>query len=73
MIKQQVGLRIKELRQHNNLSQEAFSFEVGLDRTYVSSVECGKRNISIVNLNKICLSFGISLKRFFDSDIFGKD
>lgn len=70
MIQKQVGLRIKEIRLSKHLSQEECSFNVGLDRTYWSSVECGKRNISIINLNKICISFGITLKDFFDSDIF---
>lgn len=70
MIQKQVGLRIKEIRLSKHLSQEECAFNVELDRTYWSSVECGKRNISIINLNKICISFGISLKEFFDSDIF---
>ena len=66
MIQKQVGLRIREIRQSKHLSQEDFSFEVGLDRTYISSVERGLRNISIINLDKISLSFGMSLKEFFD-------
>lgn len=70
MIEKQVGLRIKEIRLSKHLSQEECSFNTELDRTYWSSVECGKRNISIINLNKICTSFGITLKEFFDSDIF---
>lgn len=70
MIQKQVGLRIKEIRQSKKLTQEQCSFDVELDRTYWSSVERGLRNISINNLNKICVSFGITLKEFFDSDIF---
>ena len=70
MIQKQVGLRIKEIRLSKHLSQEECSFNVGIDRTYWSSVECGRRNISIINLDKICNSFEISLKEFFDSDIF---
>ena len=66
MIQKQVGLRIREIRQSKHLSQEDFSFEVGLDRTYISSVERGLRNISIINLDKISHSFGMSLKEFFD-------
>ena len=66
IIQKQVGLRIREIRQSKHLSQEDFSFEVGLDRTYISSVERGLRNISIINLDKISHSFGMSLKEFFD-------
>lgn len=70
MIQKQVGLRIKEIRQLKGLSQEECALNVELDRTYWSSVERGLRNITINNLNKICISFGLSLKEFFDSDIF---
>ena len=67
---QKVGQRIKNLRLAMCLSQEKFAFFVGLDRTYIASVEHGKRNISIVNLNKIWTSLNISPKEFFDDNIF---
>lgn len=70
MIQKQVGIRIREIRHSKKLSQEECSFNVELDRTYWSSLERGLRNISINNLHKICLSFDMTLKEFFDSDIF---
>lgn len=70
MIQKQVGLRIKELRLKLGVSQEKFALLVGLDRTYICSVEQGKRNISIVNLEKIWRGLKISPKDFFDSDRF---
>ena len=73
MIQKQVGLRIREIRYSKKLSQEECSFSAVLDRTYWSSVERGLRNISINNLHKICVFFGISLKDFFDSDIFKRE
>lgn len=66
MIKEQVGKRIKELRVKQNQSQEEFAFKCDLDRTYITSLERGKRNISIVNLEKIAKAFGISLSEFFN-------
>ena len=51
-IREQIGKRIRELRQAKGLSQEAFALEIGLDRTYIASVENGKRNISIINLKR---------------------
>ena len=70
MIKHQIGLRIKEVRQSKKLTQEACALSADIDRTYWASVELGKRNISIVNIKKICDSFDMSLKEFFDSDVF---
>lgn len=70
-VKDKVGLRIRELRLSRGLSQEKLALEVGLDRTYITSVENGKRNISILNLEKIWLHFGLTPSQFFDSELFG--
>lgn len=48
MIKQALGNNIKKIRKETGLSQEKFALLIGMDRTYFSSVESGKRNISIV-------------------------
>lgn len=66
MIKTKIGNRIKELRKELGLSQEKLANNCELDRTYVASVENGKRNISIINLEKIVKALNISLKEFFD-------
>lgn len=65
-IKDEVGNRIKELRSSRGISQETLAHEAGLDRTYITSVERGKRNISIVNLEKIAIALNISLSDFFN-------
>lgn len=65
-----VGNRIKELRGIKNLSQEKLSHKANLDRTYINSVENGKRNVSINNIKKICDALDCSVKCFFDSNIF---
>lgn len=70
MIRKQVGLRLKELRTQSGLSQEKFGLEVGLDRTYIASIEQGKRNVSILNLEKIWKGLKITPKDFFDSSCF---
>lgn len=66
MIKEQVGKRIKELRIEQGLSQEEFAFRCSLDRTYITSLERGKRNISLENLDKISKAFNMSLSEFFN-------
>ena len=53
MITEQLGERIKELRNQKGISQEKFALGIGMDRTYFASVEAGKRNISIINIKKI--------------------
>ena len=61
-----VGKRIKELRNKLGISQEELADWAGLDRTYITSVECGKRNISIVNIEKLAIALKVTLKDFFD-------
>lgn len=66
MIKEQVGNRIKELRNVLGISQEELGFRSGVHRTYIASLEVGKRNISIVTLEKIVNALEISLSDFFN-------
>lgn len=65
-IQEDVGNRIKEYRNKIGISQEALAHEAGLDRTYITSVERGKRNISIVNLEKITKALNVNLADFFN-------
>ena len=65
-IKITVGKRIKELRNNLGISQEELADIAELDRTYITSVEGGKRNISIVNIEKLAKALNITLSEFFD-------
>ena len=55
------GQRVRELRKANDLSQEAFAAACGLDRTYISGIERGRRNVSLRNIEVIAKAFGISI------------
>ena len=60
-----VGKRVKDLRNKIGISQEELAEIAGLDRTYITSVECGKRNLSIVNIEKLAKALNVSLAEFF--------
>ena len=66
MITQQVGSRIKELRHKLGISQEELADRAGVHRTYIASLEVGKRNVSIIALEKIVNALEVSLSEFFD-------
>ena len=53
------GDRVRALRKAQGLSQEAFADRCGLDRTYVSGIERGKRNVSLRNIEILAKSLGI--------------
>jgi transcriptional regulator, XRE family len=67
VITQKIGARIRELRTQLGISQEKFAMKIGMDRTYFASVELGKRNVSIVNIEKIANGLGVSLSELFQN------
>lgn len=69
-IKMKIGLRIKELRAIKNLSQNDLGFCIGMDRSYLASIESGKRNVSIVNIEKIATALEVTVKEFFENKLF---
>jgi len=52
-IRKQIGARIQKVRKAAGLSQEDLALEAGLDRTYISHVERGTRNPTVIVLFKI--------------------
>ena len=52
-IKKKFGLKIKELRLAKGWSQEKLAQKADLDRTYITGIETGKRNVSIVVIEKL--------------------
>lgn len=66
MITEIIGNRIKELRSEMGLSQEKLALKADLDRTYLASVEKGKRNISIKSLEKIVVALDVPFQKFFE-------
>jgi transcriptional regulator with XRE-family HTH domain len=71
-IKLKVGQRIKELRKELGLSQEGLANEAEVDRTYVTDVENGRRNVSLEILEKLIRALDISFTEFFNSREFKK-
>ena len=64
-IRIRIGQRIKELRQGIKLTQEKLSFKAEVDKTYLNEVENGKRNISVINLEKIIKALDVTFEIFF--------
>jgi transcriptional regulator with XRE-family HTH domain len=56
-----LGHAIRQVREDRNLSQERLAELAGLHRTYVSSVEQGRRNLSAENIHKIAKALGVSM------------
>ena len=60
------GNRVRKLRLATGLSQEAFASICGLDRTYISGIERGVRNVSLLNIRVLADGLDISLAELVD-------
>lgn len=65
-VRRRVGRNLAEFRKRAGLSQEGLADECGLHRTYVSGVERGVRNPTVIVLEKIALALGIATSRLLD-------
>jgi transcriptional regulator with XRE-family HTH domain len=65
-----IGERIAQLRKAKKLSQQKFSYEAEIERSYLTHVEKGRKNISIDTLIKITDALEISFKDFFNCEPF---
>ena len=63
-----IGKRISEIRLQQNLSQEELAFRAGIDRTYISSIERGKRSISLFVAFKISIVLKVDLNNLTKKD-----
>ena len=62
-----LGARIRARRESLGLSQEQFADRCGFDRTYISMIERGKRNISILNLLRIAHGLDVRVSFLVES------
>jgi transcriptional regulator with XRE-family HTH domain len=53
------GIRIKAIRLQRGLSQEQLGLIAELDRTYISGIERGLRNVSLINLERLALALAV--------------
>jgi len=61
----EIGNRLAKQRNLLGVSQEELADKADLDRTYISGIERGKRNISVFTLKKISDALGVEISTFF--------
>lgn len=65
-MRRRVGLNLKHYREAAGLSQEELAFNCGLHRTYISGVERGIRNPTVLVLQKIADALEIEAWRLLE-------
>ncbi len=64
-ILQNFGKKLKQFRQTKGLSQEQLSAITDMDRSYISDIERGLRNVSLKNIEILATALGIMVYQFF--------
>lgn len=59
------GSRVRELREAKGMSQEQLADVSGLDRTYISGIERGKRNVGLHNIEVLAKALGVTITELF--------
>jgi transcriptional regulator with XRE-family HTH domain len=67
-IQQEFGERVKKIRLQKGISQEKLAEFAGLHRTYISSIELGKRNVSLKNIQALASALEVSIHQLFKSE-----
>ncbi|MBG9376016.1 helix-turn-helix transcriptional regulator [Panacibacter sp. DH6] len=71
-IKLKVGQRVRELRKQRELSQEGLAYKAEVDRTYVTDIENGRRNVSLEIMERLINALDVSITEFFNTKEFRK-
>jgi transcriptional regulator with XRE-family HTH domain len=72
-IQERFGLTIKQLRLEKGISQERLALDANIDRTYISDIEQGKRNVSIEMIERLANYFQIPITELLKKvEIYGK-
>ena len=64
-IQEQIGVRVRELRERQGVSQEALAATCGLHRTYIGLIERGERNLSLSVIEQIAAGLGVGVGDLF--------
>ena len=62
---QQLGMRIRFLRQNRHWSQEDLALNANINKNYICDLENGRRNPSLEILERIAVAFNITLEELF--------
>jgi transcriptional regulator with XRE-family HTH domain len=64
-IRERFGFAVKTRREELNLTQEDLADRAGIHRTYLSDVERGSRNLSLINIERLAAALAMSLSELF--------
>lgn len=67
-LKEKFGHKIKQLREQKSYSIEFLANISNIDRTYISDIEKGNRNVSLLIIEKLAKALEVNIPELFDYD-----
>lgn len=64
-ITESLGLALRQCREQLRISQEELAHRAGLDRTYISGIERGRRNPSLLTIERMAKTLGVEVEVLF--------
>jgi transcriptional regulator with XRE-family HTH domain len=71
-VRRMVGRNVRRLRTAAGISQAELASRMGVDRAYVSGLELGERNPTVITLWHVAEALGVKLKSFFEEERLGR-
>jgi transcriptional regulator with XRE-family HTH domain len=66
-VRERFGDAVRTRREELGMTQEDLAEKAGIHRTYLSDVERGTRNLSLVNIERLAAALSISMSKLFES------
>ena len=64
-IRERFGFAVKVRREELDLTQEDLADKAGIHRTYLSDIERGSRNVSLINIERVAAALALSMSELF--------
>lgn len=64
-VRKTLGANLRRLRRASGLSQEKFALEHGFDRTYISGIERGERNPTVLVVERLAVALKVDVADLF--------
>ena len=66
-VRERFGTAVKFRREELGLTQEDLAEKAGIHRTYLSDIERGTRNLSLINIEKLAAALSVSMAKLFEA------
>jgi transcriptional regulator with XRE-family HTH domain len=64
-IRERFGFAVRARREALGLTQEEFAERAGIHRTYLSDIERGSRNVSLLNIERLAMALSMEISELF--------